>query len=102
MAPSLQKCPGLTTLKHARGAHDHHRVTFLLQNPLIGFEIMNVPVLEWIVYFLVESLLDFFAEHIDVGFINIFAFLYQRNCVVNVDVSKLCFLFFPVLIQYEE
>jgi hypothetical protein len=36
---------------------------------------VNVPVLERIVNFFVKSLLDLFAEHINVSFVNVLALL---------------------------
>lgn len=37
--------------------------------------------------FFVKSFLYFFAKHINIGFINFLAFIYQLDSVVNFDIS---------------
>ncbi len=49
---------------------------------------MYVSIFEWIVDFLIEALFDFLAEHIDVGFVDVLAFLDEGHCIVNVDVLQ--------------
>jgi hypothetical protein len=75
MAPPFQQRSRLSTLQHTRGTHDHHRTAFFLQYSLIGLQIVYVPVLEGVVDLLVETLLDLLAQHVDVGFVDVLAFL---------------------------
>lgn len=74
MTPPFQQRPRLATLQHTRGTHDHHRTAFFLQYSLIGLQIVYVPILEGVVYLLVETLLDLLAQHVDVGFVDVLAF----------------------------
>ncbi len=87
MTPSLQKCPTLPRLQHSWGAHHHHRVGLLRVDPLIALQVVDVSVFERVVNFFVESLSYFGAEHVYVSFINIFAFLYQVDGVVYVNMT---------------
>lgn len=102
MTPAFEKRPRLSALEHAGSAHDDHRIALLLEDPLIRFQIVYVAVLEGVVDFLVEPLLDLLAEHIDVGLVNVLALLNQRDSVIDVDVCQLTLLPFPILVEDEQ
>jgi len=56
-----------------------------------------------VVYILfVEALSDLLAQHVDVGFIDVSAFVDERYSVVDLDVSQLLALLLPVLIEDEQ
>lgn len=59
---------------------------------------MYVPVLEGVVYLLVETLLDLLAQHVDVGFVDVLAFFNEGDGVVDVDVGELGLFLLPVFI----
>ena len=59
---------------------------------------MNIPILKWVVDLFIKSLLDLFTQHVDIGFIYVFAFLYQGDGVVDVDVGELGLFLLPVFI----
>lgn len=49
--------------------------------------------------FLIETLSDLFAKHIDVCFIDVPALVDQRNSVIDWNVLQLFLLLLPILIQ---
>jgi len=59
-------------------------------------------VLEWIIFLFVETFSDFFAEHIDISFVNVSTLVNQRNCVVDLYVFELFFVLFPILVKDKE
>ena len=86
MAPSFEKCPGLSILKHAWSAHDDHGIVFFVLNFFLASEIMNMLILEGISSFLVESFFDLLTEHIDVCFIYFFALIDEFDGVIYSNV----------------
>lgn len=50
-------------------------------------------------YLFVKALFYLLAKHVDISLIDIFAFLDQGNCIVNLNVSQLFFVLLPILIQ---
>ena len=50
----------------------------------------------------VETLSDLLAQHVDVGFIDVSAFVDERYSVVDLDVSQLLALLLPVLIENKQ
>ena len=63
---------------------------------------MNIPIFEGVGLFFVEPFSDFFAEHIDVGLVDVPAFVDQRDGVVNWDVLQLLLFLLPVFVQNEK
>jgi hypothetical protein len=63
---------------------------------------MDISVFKWIVDLFIESLLNFFAQHVNIGFVNVFALLYQGDSIINVDVGELVLFLLPIFIQNKQ
>lgn len=63
---------------------------------------MNVPILKGVINFLIEPLLNLFAQHVDIGLINVSALFDEGDRVVDLDVLELGLFLLPVLVQNEE
>ena len=99
MAPSLEESSGLAVLEHAWSAHDNHGVIFLMLDPLLAPEVVDVLILEGIPGFLVELFLNLETQHVDVSFVNLLALVDQLDRVVDPDVFELLNILIPELIQ---
>lgn len=89
-------------MEHTRSAHDHHGIIFLVFYSLLAAEVVDVLILEGIPRFLVESLLDLLAQHVDVCLVDLLAFVDQFDGVVYPDVLEFLDILVPKLIQDEQ
>lgn len=102
MAPALQQRARLPVLEHSGRAHDHHGVVLLAVDPGVLLEVVDVPVLEGVGFFLVEPLAYLLAEHVDVGLVDVAALVDEGDRVVDLYVVELVRLLLPVLVQDEQ